>query len=332
MTAFAWFNHPNLSKPRRYRRWLLLAIGVGLFIDMTYILTLWPDWTELQAGRTPKSEVMQDFVAEHPEVKLQWQPLSGSIPRSQARVFTVAEDSRFYTHSGIDWQALADAIIYNWNAGKIVVGASTITQQTAKNLFLSHDRNLLRKWHEALLTWSLEAKLEKSQILHHYLNIAEFGWGIYGVEAAAKHYFGRSFRHLSLTQTAELAASLPSPRKHNPSTRTSFFRKRQARILSRLKIIMPESFSRPKPIDQSDSNQPIETVELLPQNSLEAPSNDQAINEPDHSASIGEPQQEDKYPESLDDPNPHQPPLNSSPSDTDVSKEYQQTESNDEGL
>ncbi len=102
-------------------------------------------------------------------------------------------------------------------------GGSTISQQTAKNLFLSASRNPLRKWHELLLTLGMEYHLSKDRILELYLNIAEFGPGIYGVEAAARHYWGVPAQHLTRSQAAQIAATLPSPKKHNPATRSARF-------------------------------------------------------------------------------------------------------------
>ncbi len=249
---------------------LLLADGI-------YLLTLWPDWQALQSGPTPKSQIIQDYIEENPGKRLIWKPINHPISKSQARAFVIAEDSRFYSHSGIDLQAIWDAIIYNWKAGKVVVGASTITQQTAKNLFLSHDRNLLRKWHEAVLSLALENQLNKTQILRHYLNIAEFGKGIYGVEAAAQHYYGRSFQYLSLYETAGLAASLPSPKKHNPASRTSFFQKRQTRILRRLQRVIPNAFVQQEADPTEDEE--LDTVELLPPLTLPSDEDEPAMSQ-----------------------------------------------------
>jgi membrane peptidoglycan carboxypeptidase len=125
---------------------------------------------------------------------------------------------------------------YNWKHKKIALGASTISQQTAKNMFLSLSRNPMRKFQELLLTFLLEAKLSKAQILHVYLNIAEFGPGIYGIEAAARNYYHTSAYNLSTMQAGELAASLPSPKKHNPRTRTRFFKRHVSRLSRALRI------------------------------------------------------------------------------------------------
>jgi len=171
----------------------------------------------------------------------------------------VAEDRRFYEHSGFDLVAIREALGYNLGRGELLVGASTISQQTVKNLYLSSSRDPLRKWHEVVLTWGLESNLRKSRILELYLNIAEFGRGIYGVQAAAQAYYGVDVDRLTLVQAAELAACLPSPVKHNPMTRTERFQRRSQRILDLLtreqsaqvaadsKLPVAESMSMPVP-------------------------------------------------------------------------------------
>jgi monofunctional biosynthetic peptidoglycan transglycosylase len=146
------------------------------------------------------------------------------------RAIIVAEDSRFYSHSGIDLEALKAAMEYNLSEKRFVYGGSTISQQTVKNIFLSPSRNPLRKWHELMLTIGMERNLSKKRILELYLNVAEFGRGIYGVEAAARFYWGIPASNLSAKQAIQLAATLPSPVNHNPGSRTSVFNNRVARI------------------------------------------------------------------------------------------------------
>lgn len=146
------------------------------------------------------------------------------------RAIIVAEDARFYSHSGIDMEALKAAMEYNLSEKRFIYGGSTISQQTVKNIFLSPSRNPLRKWHELLLTIGMERKLSKKRILELYLNVAEFGRGIYGVEAAARYYWGISAARLSARQSIQLAATLPSPVTHNPDTRTKIFNKRVRKI------------------------------------------------------------------------------------------------------
>ncbi len=233
-----------LKKPR-VKRWgwrrLLLALCALLFLgELIFLISIWPDWDAIKRGQVPASALIanyQEQKAENPKLpRLQWKPLQKTLPSKIKKAFILSEDSRFYEHGGVDFQAIQDAIDYNWKHKKILLGASTISQQTAKNMFLSLSRNPLRKFHELFLTWLLEYKLSKAEILHVYLNVAEFGIGIYGIEAAARHYYSTSAYNLSLSQAAELAASLPSPKKHNPRTRTRFFTKHVARLSKTMQI------------------------------------------------------------------------------------------------
>jgi hypothetical protein len=126
--------------------------------------------------------------------------------------FVVAEDARFFAHRGFDTQQLRRAFLFDLRAGRVVRGASTISQQLVKNVFLSHERTLSRKFQEAVLTWRLEQVVSKRRILQTYLNLLELGPGIYGVGPAARRYFGRSAGELNPLQAAHLAALTPSPR------------------------------------------------------------------------------------------------------------------------
>lgn len=147
------------------------------------------------------------------------------------RAAIVAEDARFYQHQGFDLAAFQEAMDHNLENMELRYGASTISQQTVKNLFFSASRNPLRKWHELIFTLAMEHQLSKRRILEIYLNIAEFGIGVYGVEAAARHYWGIPAAMLSQRQAAALAACLPSPKKHNPVTRSRRHLERTRKIL-----------------------------------------------------------------------------------------------------
>jgi len=162
---------------------------------------------------------------------LRWNPVPlARIAPGMRRAAIVAEDARFYEHGGVDVLALRDAMKSNLEEKRLAYGASTISQQTVKNLFLSPSRNPLRKWHELLLTLAMERNLGKERILEHYLNIAEFGRGIYGVDAAARYYWGIPASRLSAGQAIELAATLPSPVQDNPRSRTAAFARRVRKI------------------------------------------------------------------------------------------------------
>ena len=147
------------------------------------------------------------------------------LPSHLALAIIASEDQRFPSHSGLDFISIRKAF-EKYNDGESLRGASTITQQTAKNLFLYSGRSFTRKGIEAALALSLEAIWGKKRILEVYLNVAEFGKGIYGVEAASQHYFNRPASRLTKNQAARLAIMLPSPRTRNPNALTFYLRHR----------------------------------------------------------------------------------------------------------
>jgi len=163
-----------------------------------------------------------------------WVPLARLSPHL-TRAVLAAEDAAFYRHKGFDWAGLKEALTRNFERGQLRRGGSTITQQLAKNLYLSPDKNLLRKGHEAMLAWELERALSKKRILELYLNTAEWGQGVFGAEAAARHHFGKSAEALRPDEAALLAAMLPSPRRYDPLRLTPYLSKRQAQILRWMK-------------------------------------------------------------------------------------------------
>jgi monofunctional biosynthetic peptidoglycan transglycosylase len=229
----------QLSRMARIVHWAVRIALILLLVDLFYLMLTWPDWRTLAAGSVQKSNFIRDYELKRTEDKtlapLHWRPVSLSVvPKYLIRAVILAEDARFYEHSGFDLIAFKEAMNYNLAEGRLALGASTISQQTVKNLFLSRSRNPLRKWHELVLTWGMERNLKKRRILELYLNIAEFGPGIYGVQAAAQAYFGTPVEALTVDQAARLAATLPSPERHNPATRTNHFERRAQKILNRL--------------------------------------------------------------------------------------------------
>lgn len=131
------------------------------------------------------------------------------------RAIIAAEDARFVEHHGFDWAGIEHAMTENQRRGRVVAGGSTITQQLAKNLFLSGERTMLRKVQEAIITVMLEAVMTKRRIFEIYLNVVEWGNGVFGAEAAARHYFGVSAARLGPDEAARLAAMLPRPRYYD---------------------------------------------------------------------------------------------------------------------
>jgi monofunctional biosynthetic peptidoglycan transglycosylase len=160
--------------------------------------------------------------ASHPDAGLQYQWVSyARISMHLKRAVIAAEDARFVDHDGVDWDAIEQAYERNQRRGRVTHGGSTITMQLAKNLFLSGERSYVRKGQEFLITLMIEALMPKERILELYLNVAEWGVGVFGAEAAARHYFGISASQLSAAQAARLAAMLPRPRfydRHRSST------------------------------------------------------------------------------------------------------------------
>ena len=220
---------------RLFFRWSFRLIIFVFLIDIGYLIAIWPEWKWYAEGPIIKSAFIENYERKSWQnrslPKLRWSPISWQqIPDHMVRAALTAEDSRFFSHDGIDTEAFKKAMEYNWSQKRFVYGASTITQQTVKNYYLSSSRNPLRKWHELLLTFAMEQNLKKSRILTLYLNVAEFGPGIYGIEAASQRYWGISAAQLNKTQAIELAATLPAPRKHNPRTRSKFFLKQKKKI------------------------------------------------------------------------------------------------------
>jgi monofunctional biosynthetic peptidoglycan transglycosylase len=219
----------------RALRWSFRLLVLLVLLDGGYMAWIWPDWRSYQQGPIQRSTFIRDYQSEQlvkPDLpELRWNPVSlQRIPESMIRAVIVAEDSRFYSHGGVDWEALGDAMEYNLARGRMVYGGSTISQQTAKNLFLSPSRNPLRKWHELILTLAMEHHLSKRRIMEYYLNVAQFGRGIFGVDAAARHYWGIPASRLSRRQAIELAASLPSPAATNPAARSKNYLNRIKKI------------------------------------------------------------------------------------------------------
>src|SRR5436190_2060202 len=166
-------------------------------------------------------------------LRRQWVPyerISGNLKRA----VVAAEDARFLDHEGFDWEMIQKAMVRNEKRGRVVAGASTISQQLAKNLFLSGERSWLRKGQEAIITWMLEDVLSKRRILELYLNLAEWGDGVFGAEAAARQHFGVSAAALSPEQAAWLAVVLPSPRRYERGRLTPYLAGRVNTILGRM--------------------------------------------------------------------------------------------------
>ena len=170
-----------------------------------------------------------------------WVPYD-RISRNLVRAVLAGEDSRFFDHAGFDWEEMRKALEEDWNSGEFKRGASTISQQLAKNLFLSTSKNPLRKIHEALITKEMEWILGKRRILEIYLNVIEWGDGIYGAEAAARSYFNTSAAAVSADQAAFLSAIIPSPNgAFNPGTHRRRVERRKNLIVRLMRhVVVPK--------------------------------------------------------------------------------------------
>jgi monofunctional biosynthetic peptidoglycan transglycosylase len=235
------------SEPAPPRRKFTVRWGrVVLILLGTFVLYLaweaitWPDVAAL-ADTHPETTA---FIRRYergawwgigPDRKVEWKWVSyGRISSNLKRAVLVSEDIRFFAHEGFDEVEMRAALEDAWEDKELPRGASTLTQQVAKNLWLTPSYNPLRKVKEAILTKQLERELKKRRILEIYLNVAEFGPGVYGAEAAARHYFGKSAGSLSERQAAELAASLPRPRTWHPGVKSKSYQKKVRSIQRRM--------------------------------------------------------------------------------------------------
>ena len=167
------------------------------------------------------------------KLRHQWVPYERISVNLKLAVIA-AEDARFLDHEGFDWEMIQKALQRNEQRGRVVAGASTISQQLAKNLFLSSERSWLRKGQEALITWMLEDQLSKRRILELYLNVAEWGDGVFGAEAAARYHFGIPAAALNAEQAAWLAVTLPTPHRYQRGRLTPYLAGRVDTILARM--------------------------------------------------------------------------------------------------
>jgi monofunctional biosynthetic peptidoglycan transglycosylase len=197
----------------------LLFIPI-LLLPLLYFL-LMPDVSKLKKQNPEKTAFMEyrekGWREKGKKVKVYqiWVPLSNISPYLMKAVL-IAEDDNFWRHEGFDYEAIQKAIERDLKDKKFRFGGSTISQQLARNLYLSPEKSFLRKIREAFITWRMEKALSKRRILELYLNSAEWGEGVFGVEAASRRYYGKSSSELTPQEAARLAAVLPNPRRYNP--------------------------------------------------------------------------------------------------------------------
>ena len=217
--------------------WLLGALAAGALLVQAWYYShiLW--WArEAPASTAFMERRLEQLRGMDPQASLRhrWVPYARISPQLK-RAVIAAEDAKFIDHDGFDWEAIQKAMEKNERRGRVVAGASTISQQLAKNLFLSGERSWLRKAQEALITGMLETAMDKRRILELYLNFAEWGEGVFGAEAAARHHFGVPAQALDAEQAAWLAAILPSPRRYQRGQRTPYLDGRVASIRSHMR-------------------------------------------------------------------------------------------------
>lgn len=221
---------------KRALLWLILLPLLLFVLLQTYFLLQICWWVHVNPSSTSFMRHQLDLLQEkNPDAKLQqkWVPYA-KISNNLKRAVIASEDDTFVDHEGVDWEALQKAYEKNQKKGKVVSGGSTITQQLAKNLFLSGQRSYLRKGQELIITYMLELCMDKERILEIYLNVVEWGVGVFGAEAASQHYYGVTAAALSPTQAARLAVMLPKPRYFDKNTGSGYLQRRSELILRRM--------------------------------------------------------------------------------------------------
>jgi monofunctional biosynthetic peptidoglycan transglycosylase len=230
------------SHPEAYlvhwRPWAFLLAAAVLALGLVWLC--WPFSLDYLRTQNPQRTSMMKFReaqarTRHLPYRLRqaWVPLDRISPRLQKAVIA-AEDDTFYEHAGVDFVDLWESVKQDWKQMQYVRGGSSLTQQVAKNLFLSPQKLLVRKLKEFFLAFRLDRTLGKKRVLEIYLNIAEWGPGVFGAEAAARAYFHKSAADLTLDEAVGLAAVLPSPLKHSPLQTGRYVQWRKAWILGRL--------------------------------------------------------------------------------------------------
>jgi monofunctional glycosyltransferase len=221
---------------RKFFLWLILAtIAVVLAIQLYFFVQIWW-WVDHNPTDTSFMKHQLSLLQEkdpHAKLQFKWVPYNRISPNLK-RAIIASEDANFTVHDGIDWEALQKAYEKNEKRGKVVAGGSTITQQLAKNLFLSGARSYIRKGQEFIIAFMLERLMDKERIFEIYLNVVEWGNGVYGAEAAAIHYYGIPAANLDASESARLAVMLPRPRFYDKNRGSVYLARRTSLILRRM--------------------------------------------------------------------------------------------------
>lgn len=224
--------------PRLIWRGLLALTALFLLMQLWYLgHVLW--WKAFDPASTAFMEAgLERLQEKKPEAELRYRWVDyNRVSMHLKRAVIAAEDSRFLEHEGFDWEGIEKAVEKNLKKGRIVAGGSTISQQLAKNLFLSASRNPFRKLQEAVITVMIETLWSKRRILEVYLNVIEWGNGIYGAEAAARRYYKTSAASLGSAQAAHLASMIPNPRYYETHRAARGLLRRQGIIAARMGLV-----------------------------------------------------------------------------------------------
>ena len=266
-----------MSKKGWVLRGLAAAAAVA-FAVVAYVFLTLPD-VRVLASTNPTSTAFMKLRADEAADEGRTLPHQhrwvrySRISKNLQRAVIVAEDSRFFEHEGVDLEEIRKSIEINMERGAAVRGASTITQQLAKNLYLSPSRDPLRKLRELIIARRLEAALSKARIFEIYLNVIEWGDGIWGAEAAARRYFGVSAANLNRDQAALLAGAIINPRVLSPARPNRRLFARQRIILARMGGVEPPAPA-PVPVPEPEPELPVEEAQpepLIPPDSSEEP-------------------------------------------------------------
>ncbi len=236
-TELSW-----LIKNRKKIIKLIFVIGLCLIVGyVIYFFSILPNVAYLK-NENPKITALMQLRLEQAKaenkkliIRQIWIRY-GSIPDLLKNTIRISEDASFYKHNGVDFEELKESIKKNFEEGKLARGGSTITQQLAKNLYLSTEKSFLRKIKEYFIARQMEKKLSKNRIYHLYLNVIEFGPGIFGVEAASRYYFGKSVKSLTLEEMIRLTAIIPRPLITNPKNNSRWLNWKCKWILRKLAL------------------------------------------------------------------------------------------------
>ena len=253
-----------MTRLKRAFRWiashkLLTLLLVILIFFLIQVATIpWFGVPRLKQENPKKTALMLQRIDEAEAkgktlvIRQSWVPLS-RLPKHLTDAIIVAEDGTFYEHEGFDWFEVRESIEKNVKERRAARGGSTITQQLAKNLYLSTSKDPLRKAKEFIITLLLEQRLSKSRILEIYLNVIEWGPGVFGADAAARTYFGKPAAALTLEESLRMAAVIPSPLRHRPDSNSRYVTRRKEIVRRRM---MSRSFI---PFDDEEEAAPVAT-------------------------------------------------------------------------